>query len=127
MMDFGQGSIEEWPDRALRGDSAPLRPEPAAFAKPAPSAAINAMTPAPAPGRCAEPGCVFPVWHSRTRYCHYHIVLETEAELFESCQPILLILAFYMRVGPDPEMEEYRRQQKRLQAIVLELFRRGVA
>ena len=111
-----------------RPEDANLSPHATAItAKPASSAAIGALTPAPPPGRCIEPGCVFPAWDPATRRCHYHVVLESEAELFESCQPILQILAFYMVHGPDPDIEEYRRQQKRMQAIVRELFQRGVA
>ena len=127
VMNSNRVAAPQPPVRALSRDFGAPRHDSGNAAKPAPTAAINVLPPPPAPGRCAEPGCVFPAWHPRTRYCHYHVVLETEAELFESCQPILEILALYMRFGPDPEFEEYDRQQKRMQAIVRDLFQRGVA
>jgi len=94
---------------------------------PAYPADTNKVAPCRISGRCIEPGCVFPVWDGRSGLCHYHVVLITEAEKFESCQPILEILRFYAVNGPDPVIEECRKQQNRMQEIVRELFRMGVA
>jgi len=89
--------------------------------------AIPQLDSPPESARCSEPGCVFPAWDAATGRCRYHVVVEEEAEKFESSQPILEILRLYKVRGPDPEIEEYRRQQKRMQATVRELFLSGVA
>jgi len=82
---------------------------------------------APASDRCSVAGCVFPAWEPATGRCHYHVAFDEEAEFFQSCQPTLHVIAQYLLGVPEPEIEEYLRQQKRMRAIVRGLFLQGVA
>lgn len=111
---------------AVREEPALCRAGPNLGPQPASEAAANEVGAAPA-ARCIIPGCVFPAWDPPTGRCHYHVVLDEEAELFQGCQPSRHVLAQALLGVPDPEIEEYRQQQKRMRAIVRELFLRGVA
>jgi hypothetical protein len=78
-------------------------------------------TPAPSP-RCSEKGCVFPVSSSERTECHYHELLRSEAELFQSHQPSHLLLLRAPLGVPEQEPDDSREQDRKRQAAEREAF-----
>lgn len=78
-------------------------------------------TPSPA-ARCSVRGCVFPVSIPGHDQCHYHDLLQSEAELFQSHQPSHL-LSLQAPFGiPDEEPDDSRQQDRKRQAAEREAF-----
>ena len=79
--------------------------------------------PAPMPSRrCAVKGCVFPVSIQGHNQCHYHDLLQSEAELFQSHQPSHL-LSLQAPFGiPDEEPDDSRQQDRKKLAAERESF-----
>jgi len=105
-----------------------LAPAPATPGESTPSAvplpAKPASTP-PAPrqsARCPVKGCVFPAPLEGQTMCHYHELLESEGELFQSHQPSHL-LALHAPFGiPDTEPDDSRYKDRERQAAEREAF-----
>ncbi len=98
----------------------PLAPTPCAA--PQPKIPISAA-PAPLPSaRCSVKGCVFPTPSRGSAICHYHELLQSEAELFQSHQPSHL-LSLHAPFGiPDNEPDDSRQQDRKRQAAEREAF-----
>ena len=103
------------PVPALPGPSTPPEvrlPEQSASAAPAPRQSA----------RCSVKGCVFPAPLQGHTKCHYHELLQSEGELFQSHQPSRL-LALYAPFGvPDDEPDDSRQQDRKRQAAEREAF-----
>jgi len=106
---------------------APVPAIPKVSTPPAVALKDKTATPPPAPlqsPRCSVKGCVFPAPLPGGTMCHYHELLQSEAdaELFESRQPTLL-LSLYAPFGiPDEEPDDSRQQDRKRQATEREAF-----
>jgi len=105
-----------------------LAPVPAVPGPSTPSAAPRpekppSDPPAPLPSaRCSVKGCVFPVPLQGHTKCHYHELLQSEGELFESHQPSQL-LSLHAPFGiPDDEPDDSRHQDRKRRAAEREAF-----
>ena len=80
---------------------------------------------APSPGqsaRCSVKGCVFPAPFQGHPKCHYHELLQSEGELFQSHQPTHL-LSLQAPFGiPDYEPDDSRQRDRKRQAAEREAF-----
>jgi len=89
--------------------SEPKRPAPAA--------------PAPSPSaRCSVRGCVFPAPFAGQTRCHYHQLLHSEAEHFQSHQPTYLLMLSAPFGIPDEEPDDSRQEDRKRQAAEREAF-----
>lgn len=118
------------PAGALAVQTCPA-PLPAISAPPTPPAVQEkpaAAPPAPLPSaRCSVKGCVFPAPVPEHTMCHYHELLQSdaEAEHFQSQQPTLL-LSLYAPFGiPDEEPDDSRHKDRKRQAAEREAFLLG--
>lgn len=72
--------------------------------------------------RCSVKGCVFPVSIQGHSQCHYHDLLQSEAQLFQSHQPSHL-LSLQAPFGiPDEEPDDSRQQDRKKLAAERESF-----
>jgi hypothetical protein len=72
--------------------------------------------------RCSIKGCVFPAPATGGTECHYHELLRSEGELFQSRQPSHL-LALRAPFGiPEQEPDDFRQQDRKRQAAEREAF-----
>ena len=79
------------------------------------------VVPVPSP-RCSVKGCVFPAPPHGRSECHYHELLRTEAELFQSHQPSHL-LSLQAPFGiPEEAPDDSRQQDRKRQAAEREAF-----
>ena len=105
-----------------------LAPVPSPPQPSTPLSASQSEKPATAPvsplpvARCSVKGCVFPVSTPGHNQCHYHDLLQSEAELFQSHQPSHL-LALHAPFGiPDEEPDDSRQKDRKRQAAEREAF-----
>ena len=88
-----------------------------------PSGEPVSAPPAPAPSaRCSVKGCVFPAPAPGGTECHYHELLRSEAELFQSHQPSHLLLLHAPLGVAEQEPDDSRHQDRRRQAAEREAF-----
>ena len=103
----------------------PALPEPSTPPAVPASAKRASATVVPLPSaRCSVKGCVFPAPLPGHTMCHYHELLQSdaEAELFQSQQPTLL-LSLQAPFGiPDDEPDDSRQQDRKRQAAEREAF-----
>lgn len=72
--------------------------------------------------RCSVKGCVFPASSEGGTKCHYHELLQSDGELFQSHQPSHL-LALHAPFGiPDTEPDDSRYKDRERQAAEREAF-----
>lgn len=103
------------PVPAIPGPSTP--PAVPALEKPASAT----LVPYPS-ARCSVKGCVFPAPLQGHTMCHYHELLQSEGELFQSQQPSHL-LSLHAPFGiPDDEPDDSRQQDRKRQAAEREAF-----
>jgi hypothetical protein len=89
----------------------------------APSRETVSAPSAPAPSaRCSVKGCVFPAPAQGRTECHYHELLRSEAELFQSHQPSHLLSLRAPFGIPDQEPDDSRQQDRKRQAVEREAF-----
>lgn len=67
-------------------------------------------------------GCVFPAPSPDRTECHYHELLRSEAELFQSHQPSHLLLLHAPLGVPEQEPDDSRQQDRKRQAAEREAF-----
>jgi len=77
--------------------------------------------PDPSP-RCSVKGCVFPAPPQGRPECHYHELLRTEAELFQSHQPSHLLSLQAPFIIPEEAPDDSRQQDRKRQAAEREAF-----
>ena len=89
----------------------------------APLPTLSNATPAPLPSpRCSVKGCVFPAPDAETKRCHYHELLHSEGEIFQSHQPTYL-LSLHAPFGiADEEPDNTRREDRKRKAAEREKF-----
>jgi len=88
-----------------------------------PANVVPPTPPAPTPSaRCSVKGCVFPAPFPEHTECHYHELLRSEAELFQSHQPSHLLLLHAPLGVPEQEHDDSRQRDRKRQAAELEAF-----
>jgi hypothetical protein len=72
--------------------------------------------------RCSVKGCVFPASREGHQKCHYHELQQSEAALFQSHQPSLLLLLYAPYGIPNHESDDSRQKDRQQQAAAREAF-----
>ncbi len=110
-------------DARLGLASVPAVPVPSTLpAVPLPERPASAAPAPRQPARCSVKGCVFPAPLQGHTQCHYHELLQSEGELFQSHQPSHL-LSLHAPFGiPDYEPDDSRQRDRERQAAEREAF-----